>query len=196
MSECLSPTGAFNQFSSLPSIPYAIIEKLMENENIWKILKYPTYDCLSKKDLTLSEKSDMIWKNQENQVDYNVFLTPLVEDMIYESTTILKCYRYYSVPMNQLRAVVTYEIDVLYGGKISLIEYNGIPCNRSDVIEMEIMKTLNGADVGGIGYFQFNRELSSFSQSRMVLGNDKTFTGTAIVMATNLSNIKEDTCCG
>ena len=31
MSECLSPTGAFNQFSSLPSIPYAIIEKLMEN---------------------------------------------------------------------------------------------------------------------------------------------------------------------
>ena len=58
------------------------------------------------------------------------------------------------------------------------------------------MKTLNGADVGGIGCFQFNRELSSFSQSRMVLGNDKTFTGTAIVMATNLSNVKEDTCCG
>ena len=195
MTSCISPKNGFNQFSSLPSIPYLIIEKLMENENIWKILKYPTYDCLSENNLTLDEKSNMIWKNKEKQTDYNVFLTPLVEDMIYDSTTILKCYRYYNVPTNHLNAVVTYEMDILYGGKISLIEYNGIPCNRSDVMEMEIMKTLNGADVGGIGYFQFNRELSSFCQSRMVLGNDKTFTGTSIIMGTNLSNINGGNCC-
>lgn len=196
MKECFYSKNSFNQFTQMPFIPYLLIEKLMENENIWKILKYSTYDCLSKENLSLEEKSQMIWKNQDNQIDYNVFLTPLIEDMIYDSKTILKCYRYYSVPLTHINSIVTYEIDILYGGKISLIDYNGVPCSRSDVLETEIIKTLNGSDVGGIGYFQFNKELSSFCQSKMVLGNDKTFTGSAIVFGTNLSNIEQDSCCG
>ena len=38
----------YNDFLSMPYIPYRIIEYLAyNNENLWKILKYNTYDCLS-----------------------------------------------------------------------------------------------------------------------------------------------------
>ena len=42
----------YNAYKSMPYIPYRIIEYLANNnENIWKILKYNTYDCLSREDL-------------------------------------------------------------------------------------------------------------------------------------------------
>lgn len=185
----------FNTFSSLPYIPYNIIGKLTENENIWKILKYPEYDCLSKPNLTHKEKMNMIWKNQDKQENYSIFFTQLVENMIYDSTTILKLYCINVYPVSHLRAVVAYEFDVLYGGKISLIDYNGIPASRGDVFESELMNTLNGADINGfISPLQFNSELSRLSRSQLDLGNDKTYTGKNIVMVAQLSTIEEGGC--
>ena len=43
----------YNDYKFMPYIPYRILEYLANNnENLWKILKYDTYDCLSKEDLT------------------------------------------------------------------------------------------------------------------------------------------------
>ena len=63
------------------------------------------------------------------------------------------------------------------------MEYNGLPCNRGDVFESELMQTLNGIDVAGVGLLQFNHGLSTLSRSGMNLGNNKTFSGISIVMA-------------
>ena len=42
----------FNNFANLPYVPYKIIMTLAQNnENIFKLLKYGTYDCLSKPNL-------------------------------------------------------------------------------------------------------------------------------------------------
>ena len=71
------------------------------------------------------------------------------------------------------------------------MEYNGIPCNRGDVVEAEILKTLNGADVGGVGMLQFNTKLSTASRSSLNLGNSKTFTGTSLVLSVELSDLGE-----
>ncbi|MGL4452270.1 MAG: hypothetical protein ACRCTZ_13895, partial [Sarcina sp.] len=68
----------FNQATRVPFIPYRIVEQLMANEDFWKILKYPTYDCISKPNLTIEEKSMMIWKNQDNSQDYNIFFNNVV----------------------------------------------------------------------------------------------------------------------
>ena len=58
----------YNDYKSMPYIPYRIIEYLANNnENIWKILKYNTYDCLSKEDLTFDEKMKLIWSHEGNQ---------------------------------------------------------------------------------------------------------------------------------
>lgn len=181
----------FNNFSQLPYVPYNIIVTLAENnENIFKMLNYNTYDCLSMPNLTFEEKMAMIYKNQDQQQEYRIFLNPLVENMQYDATTILKCYRYDTWPKNQYLAVVVYEFDILFGDKIAMIDYNGIPCNRADVMESEIMKTLNGSfAMNGIGQFQFNADLSQYSRSRMAINNTRSFNGCTIFMAVQMGSV-------
>lgn len=184
----------FNKFTGLPFIPYRIVEKLTENENLFKLLKYNTYDCLGSDNLTLDEKLAMVWKDQPNMEDYNIFLTNIEANELSDSKTFLKIYKYDMLPDNPVLSTVAYKFDVLYGTKNALVEYQGVPCNRSDVIEMEIMKTLNGADVAGVGMLQFNHELSRLCRSMMTIGNNDTFTGTTIIMATQLADLGVDGC--
>ena len=47
----------YNSLSALPNAPYNILKYLAQNnENIWKLLKYNSYDALSKPNLTMEEK--------------------------------------------------------------------------------------------------------------------------------------------
>ena len=178
----------YNKYISMPYIPYRIIEYLANNnENIWKILKYNTYDCLSKEDLTFDEKMKLIWSHEGNQEDYGIFFTALVENMIPVSKTILKIYKNITVPRGRVNAVAGYEFDILYGGKISLIEYNGVPCNRGDVCEMEILSTLNGVEIGEVGKLEFNTQRLSASRSALNIGDNKNFTGTSLMLVVDIS---------
>lgn len=183
----------YNKFSQMPFIPYRILEYLAyKNENIWKILKYDDYRCLEKPQLTFQEKMALIW-TEGRQEDYRVFMSYLVEDLILDSTTILKIFKYNTVPTNTINAYATYEFNVLYGGKISVMEYEGVPCSRGDVVEREIMKTLNGSYVGGVGTLQFNTQVSPIVRSSLNIGNNKTFEGITIYMGVFLDDIGEDT---
>ena len=48
----------YNKYSQMSQMVYNIVEHLMlNNENIWKVLKYPDVDCLNKPNLTLAEKA-------------------------------------------------------------------------------------------------------------------------------------------
>lgn len=187
--------ASYNKYDLMPYIPYRIIEYLAtNNENLWKILKYNTYDCLSKDNLTLEEKMKLIWTGQTKQETCNIFFTDLIEDSIPAEKSILKIYKYFTIPNNNINADALYEFDILYGGKVSLIDYNGYPCNRGDVCEAEILSTLNGVDVGGVGRLEFNRMKSSMSKSGLNIGDNKSFTGTSLIMATNISDIGDSTC--
>lgn len=75
----------FNSMSSLPYIPYNILIYLARQdsaEDIWKMLKYNSYDALSKPNLTFNEKLELIWKSGP-QEKYGVFFTNLVEDFVF-----------------------------------------------------------------------------------------------------------------
>ena len=186
----------YNNFISMPYIPYRIIEYLANNnENLWKILKYNTYDCLSEDDLTFEEKMELVWSHEANQEDYNIFLTALVENMIPVSGTIIKIYKEMTLPRNHINAVAGYEIDILYGGKIALVEYNGIPCNRGDVCEAEILSTLNGVEVDGVGKLEFSMKKLGSSRSSLNIGDNKSFTGTSLLMGVDISDIGDNSSC-
>ena len=186
----------YNDFISMPYIPYRIIEYLAyNNENLWKILKYDTYDCLSQDDLTFEEKMSLIWSHEAKQEDYRVFFTALVENLIPTSETMLKIYKDITIPRSTVNAVAGYEIDILYGGKISLIEYNGVPCNRGDVCEAEILSTLNGVEIGGVGRLEFNTRKLSAARSSLNIGDNKSFTGTSLMLAVDISDIGDDESC-
>ena len=186
----------YNKYISMPYIPYRIIEYLANNnENLWKILKYNTYDCLSEDDLTFEEKMELVWSHEANQEDYKIFLTALVENMIPVSGTIIKIYKEMTLPRNHINAVAGYEIDILYGGKIALVEYNGIPCNRGDVCEAEILSTLNGVEVDGVGKLEFSMKKLGSSRSSLNIGDNKSFTGTSLIMGVDISDIGDNSSC-
>ena len=95
----------YNSLSALPYIPYNILVYLARQdaaEDLWKLLKYNSYDALSKPNLTFDQKLELIWRNGP-QEKFGVFFTPLVEDAICESKCVLKIYDYYIHAMYDIR---------------------------------------------------------------------------------------------
>lgn len=178
---------AFNNFQEVPKFPYKIIERLAEKgtENIWKIIKYQDMKPLDKDNLTFEQKIGMIWNGQTDEENYNIFLKNLIGNSLPDSMSQmqLRIYRNTTIPTNRLEAVLNYEIDIICNDKAANIFYDNILCERTDVLENLLIDNLNGLDIGGTGYLQFNRELSRQSQSMLSLGNSKTLYGRAVVFS-------------
>lgn len=185
----------YNSMSMLPNIPYNILTYLAKEEQIlWKLLAYNSYDALSKPDLTFSEKMDLIWK-EGPQEPYSVFMTNIIDDAIPESKTILKIYNYYIHAKDLYLAPTVYAFDILYGPKMSLVEYNGIPVSRADLFVNRILTLLNGVEVGGVGKLVFFDDMSRYDLGRTVIGNSKTFTGYQLFLSVNVGDTGKDEGC-
>lgn len=182
--------SSFNVYTEMPSIPFKIIRYLVENnDDIFKLLKYDTMDALTKDPLSIDEKLDLLYTDQDSEDGYRVFLKPLVDDAIPNACSQLRLYKVSMSPEDNLNGVVCYEFDIICGAKISHVyDREGIPCSRIDLIEMELLKMLNGYDEFGFGYLQFNKELSRSCTERLAISNSKTFFGGSLVMAVAIMN--------
>ena len=137
----------FNSMKALPKIPYTILSYLAtQEEDLWKLLAYNDYDALSKPNLTFKQKMDLIWRDGP-QADKSVFLTNLIEDEITESKCILKIYDHYIHASNPYYGTVVYAFDFLYGGQMSMVEYQGVPVNRGDLFIHKILNALNSSSL-------------------------------------------------
>lgn len=190
----------YNQLTSLSKIPYKIVETLAKsnNENLWKALYYPDYDCLSKKNLKFREKMDLIWKNENDENSYRVFLKPLVSSELDNAMTQLRINKINISPTDRYESIVLYEFMILTGEKIALIEdEDGIPVPRIDYIEQELIKELNGKDIGaGSGFLEFNKDLSRSINESLSINNGKTAFGTTLVMGIRIVELGENGCGG
>ena len=133
---------SFNNFAEMPEFPYKIIEVLLtdtsqEVENFWKLLKYTDQEALDKNNLTMKEKKALIWSGQSTEQDYNIFLKPLIGSSMdtAEAQTQLRLYRYNTTPTNQYEAIICFEADFITNEKTSLVRYNKILCERTDIME-------------------------------------------------------------
>lgn len=191
----------FNRFRNMPYIPYNIMIYLANEpkaENLFKILKYPTMDCLSQLNLTLEEKMSMIWLDSPQQQDFYIFFTPKVENMEASAKTYIKLYNVEIVPTDVHKAIVCYEFDLQMKGKIDVInvptEYGDIPCNRVEVMQQIILECLNGADVKSVGGLQFSNQLSRLCRGRNDLSNNKDTVGSSLIMAVMVVDISAKEC--
>lgn len=189
----------YNSLSRLPTIPYNIMVYLAKStdpvaEVFWKMLAYKDYKALSHEPLTFQQKMKLVWA-QGKQDTYSVFLTNLIEDAMAESKQIVKIYQYYIHASELYTSTVVYAFDCLYGGQMSLVEYNGIPVNRGDLFIHCILALLNGVEVGGVGKLTFLDDMSRYSAARSTIGNNKTFTGVQLYMAVDVGDAgTEDGC--
>lgn len=189
----------YNSLSRLPTIPYNIMVYLAKStdpiaEVFWKLLAYKDYKALTHDALTFDQKIKLVWA-QGKQDTYSVFLTNLIEDAMAESKQIVKIYQYYIHASELYTSTVVYAFDCLYGGQMSLVEYNGIPVNRGDLFIHCILTLLNGVEVGGVGKLTFLDDMSRYSAARSTIGNNKTFTGVQLYMAVDVGDVgTEDGC--
>lgn len=189
----------YNSLSRLPTIPYNIMVYLAKSTDpiadvFWKMLAYKDYKALSHEPLTFQQKMKLVWA-QGKQDTYSVFLTNLIEDAMAESKQIVKIYQYYIHASELYTSIVVYAFDCLYGGQMSLVEYNGIPVNRGDLFIHCILALLNGVEVGGVGKLTFLDDMSRYSAARSTIGNNKTFTGVQLYMAVDVGDAgTEDGC--
>lgn len=189
----------YNSLSRLPTIPYNIMVYLAKStdpiaEVFWKMLAYQDYNALSHEPLTFQQKMKLVWLYGK-QDTYSVFLTNLIEDAMAESKQIVKIYQYYIHASELYTSTVVYAFDCLYGGQMSLVEYNGIPVNRGDLFIHCILALLNGVEVGGVGKLTFLDDMSRYSAARSTIGNNKTFTGVQLYMAVDVGDAgTEDGC--
>ena len=191
----------YNSLSRLPTIPYNIMVYLAKStdpvaEVFWKMLAYKDYKALSHEPLTFQQKMKLVWLYGK-QDTYSVFLTNLIEDAMAESKQIVKIYQYYIHASELYTSIVVYAFDCLYGGQMSLVEYNGVPVNRGDLFINCILTLLNGVDIGGIGKFKFLQDASRYSAAKSTIGNNKTFTGVQLYMAIDVGDAgTEEGCAG
>ena len=189
----------YNSLSRLPTIPYNIMVYLAKSTDpvaqiFWKMLTSKDYTALSHEPLTFQQKMKLVWA-QGKQDTYSVFLTNLIEDAMAESKQIVKIYQYYIHASELYTSTVVYAFDCLYGGQMSLVEYNGIPVNRGDLFIHCILALLNGVEVGGVGKLTFLDDMSRYSAARSTIGNNKTFTGVQLYMAVDVGDAgTEDGC--
>lgn len=189
----------YNSLSRLPTIPYNIMVYLAKStdpiaEIFWKMLAYQDYKVLSHESLTFQQKMKLVWLYGK-QDTHSVFLTNLIEDAMAESKQIVKIYQYYIHASELYTSIVVYAFDCLYGGQMSLVEYNGIPVNRGDLFIHCILALLNGVEVGGVGKLTFLDDMSRYSAARSTIGNNKTFTGVQLYMAVDVGDAgTEDGC--
>lgn len=192
----------YNDFSDVPYIPYKILEEMLtdnsrEVNDLWKLLKYATYDCLDKDDLTFDEKSDIIWRGESMEQDYAIFLKPLVGSSLdtAESQIQMRLFRYNTSPISRFDAIVTFEIDFLTNDKTCLVDNNGVICERTDLLVSKFLQVFNGRDIG-VGILSYDRELARGCQDLLSIGNSKDIYGRALVMALKYTcgNIGGGTC--
>ena len=179
---------SYNNFSEMPDIPYKIIEYLIEHgtEELWKLLKYQSFDALQQEDLAISDKKKMVWDCKDPlEENYNIFLKPLIGNSLDsgKEQCQLRIYRYDTVPINKLNAVLVYEIDIICQEKCANIEKDGIIWERTDAIESKLLNDLNGVDIGGVGFLSFDRNLSRTCKSLMSISNSKSFYGRSLFFA-------------
>lgn len=189
---CCGNEPIFNRFDNLENICYKIIEYLMlNNERLWKLLKYNSNDALLQENLTLEEKRKLIFTGNSVSKNYRVFLQPYLDDGFLEECAMIRVYPISIYPDNHLMGTVYIAIETISHVKIVnlMSDDEMAPIkSRETVLLSEIYKTLNGRDVNGVGFLQFNREHGLQDKTLSNIWNNRNFFGHTTVMSVNLAS--------
>ena len=175
----------YNNFNQIDLLSYnCISELLVNNENIWKLIHpdYMTPDCLSKPNLTKAQKRNLIYKGQEDSSPFRVFTDGLNNnDAMLERCAILKIYPALIIPTNYVISNTSIVFECLCHYKVNTLDNYS---TRSLSMIKEILQTLNGVNIGGIGNLVADQKISSNNKIQFGVYSDKGYSGYALTMST------------
>lgn len=175
--------GTYNKFSGIDEIPYNCIEYLiLNNETLWKLLKYTSPDAWSKSNVSNSDKGLMVYGGQEDATKFNVFLDVGIPDVWTHEVSVLRASLYELYPDNRNVGTVGILFEFYSHYKINhLSNYK----TRIDMGTQQIIETMNGAVVGGIGKLHFDR--MGFQNDRAYAGGQVPYKGRFILMSNKIA---------
>lgn len=201
----------FNRFVNLDSIEERIINHFVtsgtkEADRICKLLKYSDSKALLKPSLTMKEKALLVDMDSSNQEEKRFFRSPFLEDAMTVQCSLIRVYIDSIVPENHLNAIVNVGFDIVTHNKIANvyndacddiespdifrpIEKEVMMKSRNSVILKNLLAEINGLEIAGVGKFQFNRQLSAFSQARLGIFNNKNYMGYKIIVPVMMSGV-------
>lgn len=160
----------FNTFKDISLVPNTIVtEYLWRNENIWKLLYYttdkngnPISKPLEMPNLTAKEKRSLIYQGVDDVNKFRIFFTMFPQnEEINDQIQQLRIYRSRMLPSNAFMSGVAWKFDLPCHFGVQTIIVNNVVRNRVDVLQEEILSSLNGVEIGGIGTLQFNYDMDS-----------------------------------
>jgi hypothetical protein len=171
----------YNKYTEFPFLSYNCISYLMQNnEDIWKLLKYNTANALNEPNLTNAQKAALIYKGQEKETDFRVFFDGGQDDSWKIECGILRIYPYDIDPINWKIGNISLCLQVFCHYKVNhLVNYT----TRVDTIIQNLIETLNGADIEGIGRLHFNKKAARMSGVRDI--GTIPFRGKVLMMGNN-----------
>lgn len=174
----------YAKYNVMPDVSYKIMEYLMTDEKaeiIWKLLKYNDADAYSRDNLTIEEKSKLIYKGEANESDFNVFFDYMMDDAETEMKTLLRIYPAEVYPLNRVTGLCTINLEVFSHAKVNhLSNYR----TRVDTIIQALIEVLNGADIGGLGVMFFDNQASRYDKIQTI--GQKPFKGKLLKMSVNM----------
>lgn len=211
----------YNRLTNLDSLEWKIISHLLYSQtknaqNIWKILKYPTMDCLLQDNVSLEDRYALIDTEDGKETNKRMFLSPYVDDAWTEQCAHVHIYTDGIFPQNHEVATVNVAIETISHSKIIKVlgdadgrdinpllpppnpndsNKQGEPVvlykNRETVLLKSMIAELNGLYLDGVGYFQFNQKTNSYNNSQQKLWNGRTYIGHITKMAMLVSGVSE-----
>lgn len=180
----------YNQYSGLEMMPYKIIgHLLLNNEDIFKLLKFNDSNALDLANLTMSEKRNLIYKGQTDSTPFKIFMQPMTDDAFPDTGTLLRIYVADIYPTDHIKGIVTFAFEILCHNKINTLNNYS---TRMHYMLRSIISTFNGANIDGIGELFFNAKASrSYNYAKQNLYNGKNYFGYTICMSTWCGNVKD-----
>src|SRR5688572_7667099 len=147
---------AYAQYEFFDELSYTCMKYLMEHDElIWKLIKYSEPDAWRKPDLTFEEKGELIYNGQPNNTVARAFLDLGQPDVWTEEICIIRIAPYSLFPENRTVGTISAILETYSHYKINhLTNYK----TRVDMITKRLLQVFNGATIGGIGKFYFDRQ--------------------------------------
>lgn len=172
--------SSYNDFKLFSNISYNCIKYLMvNNELVWKLLKYSTPDAWNKPDLTQEEKGSLIYAGQQDTSEFHVFMDGKQPDVLVKEVSLLRIMPHYAIGINRTIGLIEVSMEIYSHYKINhLSNYT----TRIDTVVGELLATFNGIDIGGIGLLNFDKIADQ--SSRLFQAGQIPFGGKQIVFST------------
>ncbi len=159
---------------------------MLNNEDLWKLLKYDSANALSLPNLTLKEKRELIYNGIGDSEQYRVFRSTFLDDAVTTQQTQLRVYVTTIAPNNRSYGTVSIAFECLSHNKlVNLDTYE----NRIEAMTQELIQTLNGSEVNGLGVLSFDMNQSDFNLARMNIYNNRNYVGLIMLMSFMVGDI-------